>query len=243
MRWLFLFVLMLNLGYVGWQLLVADAPAGPVPASERVPSSVAPIVLLREASGDPGGTVLTDDGGGASADVTARPPVAGETPPTEGDPAALAASGQCFTEGPFREERALQAYVDEIEGYVRSVAVRERLESEQTLYWVYVPPQASGEAAQKLGKRLKAKKIKDFYIIRSGDKANGISLGHFRNRDGAYRLKSKAEKLGFEARVEPVFRSYTIYWLDYQQIESREIPASIKRKYLPDNASRLTRRC
>ena len=150
--------------------------------------------------------------------VIAEPVVPEELPSVE--------SASCFTLGPFRDLNKLRALTREIKSYVVEADFRGREEKEQTLYWVYIQPEKSRAKAIETGKRLKAKKIKDFYVIRDGEKINGLSLGHFRNKGGAYGLAKKVKKLGFNVLVEPVFRTYTIYWLDYQLASGISIPES-----------------
>ncbi|MBT8119565.1 MAG: SPOR domain-containing protein [Gammaproteobacteria bacterium] len=158
-----------------------------------------------------------------------------------------AQTASCFTLGPFRDLDNLRGLTREIKSYVVEADFRGREEKEQTLYWVYVKPEKSRKKAIETGNRLKAKKIKDFYVIRDGEKVNGLSLGHFRNRSGAYGLAQKVQKLGFDVLVEPVFRSYTVYWLDYQLASGVSIPESIFDKYIKtskkDKISRLARDC
>ena len=108
-------------------------------------------------------------------------------------------------------------------------------------------PETSKRKAIATGKRLKEKKIKDFYLIREGEKIHGISLGHFRNKSGAYGLAKKVQKLGFDVQVEPVFKTYTVYWLDYQLASGASIPESIFDKQVKvgqkDKVSLLSRDC
>ena len=153
----------------------------------------------------------------------------------------------CYTLGPFRDLDNLRGLTREIKSYVVKADFRGREEKEQTLYWVYIKPETTRKKAIETGKRLKAKNIKDFYVIRDGEKENGLSLGHFRNKEGAYGLAKKVQVLGFDVIVEPVFRSYTIYWLDYQLSSGVSIPESIFEKYIKsakkNKISRLSRDC
>jgi len=171
-------------------------------------------------------------------------PVAGQPDSRPGKAVQVAS---CYTLGPFRDLDNLRGLTREIKSYVVKADFRGREEKEQTLYWVYLKPEPSRKKAIETGNRLKAKKIKDFYVIRDGEKQNGLSLGHFRNRDGAYGLAQKVQKLGFDVLVEPVFRSYTVYWLDYQLSSGVSIPESIFEKYIKtakkDKISRLARDC
>jgi hypothetical protein len=153
----------------------------------------------------------------------------------------------CYTLGPFRDLDNLRGLTREIKSYVVKADFRGREEKEQTLYWVYLKPEKTRKKAIETGKRLKAKKIKDFYVIRDGEKENGLSLGRFRNKESAYGLAKKVQILGFDVIVEPVFRSYTIYWLDYQLSSGVSIPESIFDKYIKsakkNKISRLSRDC
>ena len=156
-------------------------------------------------------------------------------------------SASCFTLGPFRDLDELRALTREIKFYVEATDFRGNEEREQALYWVYIQPEKSRARAIEAGKRLKAKKIKDFYVIRDGEKINGLSLGHFRNKKGADGLAKKVRRLGFEVIVEPVFKTYTVYWLDYQLAEGVVIPEKIFDAYFKtakkEKISRLSRDC
>lgn len=174
-------------------------------------------------------------------------------PVPENQSVATSASGPeaqnetCFTLGPFRNLEALRGLTRDIKEYVISADFRGLEEKQQALYWVYIAPKQSREKAIETGRRLKAKKINDFFIIQSGDKQNGLSLGRFKNKSGAYGLAKKVEKLGFAVTVEPIFKTATIYWLDYQQVSGAKIPESIFEKYTRaaarDKVSHLSRQC
>lgn len=153
----------------------------------------------------------------------------------------------CYTLGPFRDLDKLRGLTREIKSFVMSADFRGREEKEQALYWVYIKPEKNMSKAMELGERLKANKIKDFYIIREGRNVHGISLGHFRNKRSAFRLARKVTKLGFDVVAEPVYKTYTVYWLDYQLADGVSIPQAILDKYLystkTDKISRLSRKC
>jgi hypothetical protein len=127
------------------------------------------------------------------------------------------------------------------------VDFRGREEKEPPLYWVYIKPEKNRATAIATGKRLKANKINDYFIIREGTKINGVSLGYFRNKKGATSLATRVEKLGFDVVLEPVFKTYTVYWLDYQLADGVKVPDSIFDKYIKaakkDRIKRLHRDC
>ena len=153
----------------------------------------------------------------------------------------------CFTLGPFRDLDKLRSLTREIKPYVVTTDFRGREERDQSLYWVYIQPEKNRKKAIETGRRLKANKIKDFYVIREGEKIHGVSLGRFRNKNSAYRLAKKVKKLGFDVIVEPIFKSYTVYWLDYQLADGVDIPETLFEPYTQPTkkgkVSRLNRSC
>lgn len=277
MRWLFLFVLSLNLAYVGLEMSKSStADNVDVPALKNVKTIVLLSELkLQQSDSSPPEQMVTivddvsvetsaaeqvsagDDGGVQEPVVVQQ--FAKDKPEAASEPVEqvstesaepvpeLAQSASCFTLGPFRDLAELRGLIREIKSYVIEADFRAREEKERTIYWVFVKPEKNRHQAIATGKRLKAKKIKDFYVIRDGEKINGLSLGHFRSKKGAYGLAKKVRKLGFDVTVEPVYRTYTLYWLDYQLAAGVSMPESIFEKYTQSSkkqkVSRLSRDC
>lgn len=261
MRWLFLFLLALNLAYISWGVI---SESGDTYAKVRPLKNVQSIALLSELKQEnsteslaavqkPGqksqepSTSITKVVSPAKVEISGDAVKDAETEPEDVQKNQPAQGESCFTLGPFRDLKKLSAFIREIKSYVVSADFRGREEKEQTTHWVFIQPETSYKKAVEVGRRLKAKKIKDFYIISSGDKIHGISLGRFRNKQGAYGLAKKAKDLGFNVTVEPIFKSTTIYWLDYQLTDGAEIPEAIFDKYIQaknkDKISRLSRQC
>ena len=153
----------------------------------------------------------------------------------------------CYTLGPFRDLDILRGLTREIKSYVVNVDFRGSEVKEQPLYWVYIKPEKNRKKAIATGERLKAKKIKDYFIVREGEKINGVSLGYFRNKDGAQGLVKRVKKLGFNVTLERVYKTYTVYWLDYQVGGDVKVPETIFDKYLEadkkDKIKRQDRDC
>ncbi len=162
-------------------------------------------------------------------------------------PEELLQKERCFTLGYFRDLEKLRDLAREIKPYVVSVDFRDTEERELSLHWVYIQPKKNRKEAIATGKRLKAKKINDFYVIREGKNTHGVSLGYFRSKSSAYGLAEKAKNLGFDVTVEPIYRDYTGHWLDYQLASGADIPELVLDKYLQstevDKISHLSREC
>ena len=111
------------------------------------------------------------------------------------------------------------------------------------MFRVFLKPVGSKQEANALIKQLVSKNIKDYFIITDGPNKNGISLGYFSNKRRAYGHADRVRKLGFDVVVEPVFRTYIIYWLDYRIKKGHEIPQQIFDDHLENSAQRLSRTC
>ncbi len=280
MRWLFLFLLALNIGYVAWEFRQQQ----PEPdTGYTVPDGVKHIVLLSELNPGEADMPQPDRAPAAAAtDEAASAPAAVETAaksaikPAEkaaGKPAPLvevvvvekkvAATGnklaapapvpekarsrplgdQCFTLGPFSGMSTLRLVTREIKDYVVEASFRSAEEQEQSKFRVYLKPAANKQEARALTKQLASKNIKDYFIINSGPNKNAISLGYFSEKSRAYKHADRIKKLGFDAVAEPVFRTYTIYWLDYRIKSGKDIPQRVFDDVLEDSAQRLSRSC
>lgn len=238
MRWLFLFVLLVNVAYVSWEISQSTDESTVPKAGVDIPT----IELLSETGQ---ATRIPTEEAAASESTQAAKPAGSEKQqvPTTTSVIAKPGADRCYTLGPFRELDNLREFTRAIKNYVIAASFRSREEQEQSIFWVYLEPVPSLEAARELGKRLKNMKIKDYYVINSGPQEKGISLGHFKEKDRAHAHAERVKKLGFKPVVEPVFRSYTIYWLDYQVPESKVIPRKIFTKHLSKKINRLDRSC
>lgn len=186
-------------------------------------------------------TKVADSGETGAGDTEA---VANKRPTTTVDAAKTApAADLCYTLGPFSEMQTLRRVTRAIKDYVVEASFRSKEEQEQTMFRVYVRPVGSKQEAKALIKELVSKNIRDYFIITDGPNKNGISLGYFSSKDRAYRHADRVRKLGFDATAEPVFRSYTIYWLDYRIRSDIEIPRQIIDDHLENSAQRLSRDC
>lgn len=189
--------------------------------------------------------VAVPDGADAAADDTiavqpqAEAPVDEPADPPVGEPAR----DLCYTLGPFREMKTLRVVTREIKDYVVEASFRSRDEQEQSMFRVYLKPVGGKREAKALIKQLVSKNIRDYFIITDGPYKNGISLGYFSDKSRAERHAERVRKSGFDAVLEPVFRSYTIYWLDYRIKAGIEIPQSVLDQHLNSTTQRLSRSC
>jgi hypothetical protein len=140
---------------------------------------------------------------------------------------APAGAPACLEWGPFGAEelaRAREALVP--------LGLAERLTSAPVMvsagWWVHVPPLKTREAAERKLRELEALGIRDSYLVQErGPWEHAISLGVFRNQDGAERfadeLRAKgAPSVAVAPRVQQV-RLTALYLRDPAEAEARRL--------------------
>lgn len=199
--------------------------------SDTSETASAEVAVLGDTDAAEDDTIAVESQAEAAVDKPADPPV--DEP----------ASDLCYTLGPFREMETLRVVTREIKDYVVEASFRSRDEQEQSMFRVYLKPVGGKREARALIKQLVSKNIRDYFIITDGPYKNGISLGYFSDKSRAERHAKRVRKSGFDAVLEPVFRSYTIYWLDYRIKAGNEIPQAIFDQHLNSTTQRLSRSC
>jgi len=139
---------------------------------------------------------------------------------------AKAPSRQCRSLGPFKKRKQAEQVESLLQKQGDTVNLRVSNEAKRKGYWVYLSPVANHEAARKQARKLKKKHgIKDIFIVGTGEKKNGISLGVFSKFELAYRRQSEIRKLGFDAQLSDVKLPIKEYWLDWPQAAVTELAA------------------
>lgn len=188
MRWVFFCLLVLNVVYLVWNLVLT---AMPEPARTTAPATVAvgePLVLLSE--------------------VGVKP----VEPPVGDDRTATASVNLCATLGPWPDvavaEQALAGFRQKgYEGEVRPVRiVRERL------HWVFLPAAEQREAALRVLRELQNRKV-DSFVVAEGPDANAISLGYFSSAESARGLMVKMRSAGYPAEIRETSKEVTEHWI------------------------------
>ncbi|MEW8627177.1 MAG: hypothetical protein AB2551_15595 [Candidatus Thiodiazotropha sp.] len=243
MKWLFLTLLLINLG-----LFMLIYPQQQVGERSSMLADVGELKLASEAESatatDEPGRVETDELV-AYADETAEPEleeavndrsvVQQQSQPTtrpEASPVEETVA-ETPTPPPVAEPPeevsvrcAMLGYVDtrsaaeEISVRMRALGFKPELQSEsrneQAGYWVLIPQQSSRREAVNIAKKLEESGVSDLWRFTSGKLVHAISLGLFRDEIRAGDRKREIDALGFDSVIQPRYREKTNYWLSYQ---------------------------
>ncbi|MGA9855141.1 MAG: SPOR domain-containing protein [Gammaproteobacteria bacterium] len=131
----------------------------------------------------------------------------------------------CASYGPFPSTEAAQT------GYARLLKVGNQV-VQRTVpgkvrlgYWVYLPPFGSHHEADAAAKLLKARGVKDLYVVTDEANRNAISLGVFSDRFGALTRQKKIREMGYHPLLTERFRDSPRYWLDAHGAE-KQLPSA-----------------
>lgn len=145
------------------------------------------------------------------------------TPVAKSQSAAMA----CYSVGPF-------LLISDVKGIAQlfgrsAISTQERSEAlrKQVGYWAYLPPAVSGQLAQGVLRQLINNDVSDAVIISEGTKANAISVGVYKTEVLAKERQSFLAQLGYEAKIEPLFRTQPQYWLDLELMNITQLPEKL----------------
>lgn len=190
MRWVFLLLLLMNVGLFVWQHRLA-------------PSGSSELQLLAGQSEQT--SVQAVQGLTLMAEAESSKPQ---------NQASVAAdnSAHCLVLGGFdaaEPARQLEQRLLSLDVGVRVVTTEASFGAD---HWVYIPPLASRQASLRQLRELQARGI-DSYLITEGELADGILLGVFPRLDSAVGVAEKLRAAGYEPQVRELPRIYQEYWV------------------------------
>ncbi len=184
MRWMFLWLVVLNLFYYVWHQQQAPLRVTEIAPLTMAQDSKRDIRLLSESSAPP------------RREAT-------EVQPTEAVCLFLG-SFELMANAAALEQRLLSL---DIQSRVQSMDAAAGVD-----YWVYLPPLASRQASLRQLRELQARKINS-YIITQGDLANGVSLGIFPRSDSAQSVMQRLRDAGYEPSLRELTRAHRSFWV------------------------------
>ena len=184
MRWVFFSLLILNVVYLVFSLVMRAAPAPQRMIAPSVTGAAETLVLLEEST------------------------VAGRREPRVG----TGMPPLCPVVGPWEQlAEADQAARLLGRGGYRATVEPVRVARDR-LHWVYLPAIADRDQALRVLRELQSRGV-DSFIVADGADANAISLGYFSSADSARGLMTKMQTAGYPAETRETAKEVTEYWL------------------------------
>lgn len=223
MRWIFFSLVFLNIAFAGWQgFLWFDQSTKPV-KSEAVSNQqtdVPGIVRLLDEDKDSARLKPKAAKQNSKAAVKDSDQAAfegdGKAAIREASITLVGTSAKeldgCPAFGPFGDVNESEKLINYFEAKGIASHLFEHKSVEGPSLWLYVRPQSSQEAAQKLVATLRELQIKSS-VIKEGDLLNGLSLGFFDNNDEIEVLTARLSALDMEVNKIDKSKSYIEYWV------------------------------
>lgn len=198
MRWIFISLVLANVGYfLLWWLPEPAQEAKPVASVVSTEEGIGKLELLAEMDEKPVERLalsVGDDSGEAL----------------------------CTLVGPFSELVVAENTIENLQALEISLSLQNIEVPEGSSYWVYLPPEESRKTALRKLRELQAKGI-DSYVIPKGDLANGISFGMFSRKVLADRRLEDMKSQGYGAKLHEVKRSHSEVWVMLDAGESEKV--------------------
>lgn len=186
MRWIFIGIVVLNLGYLAWHLV---SPRSAINGESAFGVDVVEFPRTLQLLGEPEAVLDAAAGPGAGLAVIVGCPAIG--PLSEAD-ARLVAGALAEADFPAG---------------VRLVDV-----AAAPVFWVYLPPAETREAALRRLRELHARSI-DSFVVSDGEFARAISLGSFQSRASAVGVKDRLKAAGYEAEIREQVKDVKQVWV------------------------------
>lgn len=152
------------------------------------------------------------------------PPPAPAEPDIDQEDANISAErdAKCIKIGPIVEENAAEALARSLRG--RGIEVRQEAAAGQIWmgHWVQVVDFSDRGAAEQARDRLVAAGLQDAYVVSGGVELK-VSLGVFKSSASSDSTVVRAQKLGFNTRIEERYQPGQVYWLTATLDKGREL--------------------
>ena len=239
MKWIFYFMLLVNLALFAWLI---NSPQERVAETRLVVKDVGDLKIVSDVELQ----VRADFQKDLSQDRNHKKQVAtqntgeidDELPRVEYDDFIFdeddAKKLVCRQMGPFPEKNEAENVAGGLVAYRLTAKIIKTTDVKTNGYWAILPASPTVREANQLIKKLKDKGLKDVRRFVTGEMENAISLGQFSSEINAKKRARAVEKLGFLAIVKPKVDEKDQYWLEYMQPPGLKLPMKGVRSNFPD---------
>ncbi|MEO8746457.1 MAG: SPOR domain-containing protein [Rhodanobacter sp.] len=127
---------------------------------------------------------------------------------------AASAERRCLALGPFATPQDLRSARQALADKVAQSRARQEQVTETGSWWVYLPEASSRAQALARARQLADRHVSDYFVVSSGEHANSVSLGLFKDPANARRRLDEVAAAGFPARMSQRTETVPEYWLD-----------------------------
>jgi hypothetical protein len=120
----------------------------------------------------------------------------------------------CYALGPFDGLPQAKNISEKLQDLGAYTAERSVTSESPIGYWVYLPSYKTWKDAKEQVLKLEEKGYKDMFIVGRGAMKNAVSLGLFKNEDGAKERVAQLKKIGEKPKIQTQYKQLDQYWID-----------------------------
>ena len=210
MKVLFMFFAFLNVAFYTWQsdLFNLQSPKSQTKAIKEDPN-VPRLMLLGELSSDEKKQLNAKEKPKPKPEPVQVAKARAELPPKFKDGQAV-----CYSLGPFDGLPQAENISEKLKDLGAFTQERSETAESPIGYWVYLPSYNSWKDAKDKVVMLEGKGFKDMFIVGRGTMKNAVSLGLFKNEDGAKSRVGELKKIGEKPKIQTQYKQQDQYWID-----------------------------
>jgi len=207
MKVLFMFFALLNAAFYVWQ---ADVFSLRTPSNKtaqlRIDPNISKLTLLKEANNEKA----------ANVEKPSKPKPDTKVATINAKSPGSKPSGKsiCYALGPFDGLPQAKNIAEKLQSLGAFTSERSVATESPMGFWVYLESSKSWKDAKEKVITLEKQGIKDMFIVGRGAMKNAISLGLYKNEDGAEDRVKQLKKLGEKPKIQTQYKQMDQYWID-----------------------------
>lgn len=207
MKVLFMFFALLNAAFYVWQADVFSLRAPSSNTSQpRLDPNIPQLTLLREVNKDEA----------ANSKKTSKAEPKKQVAKVDPKPSSSKSTRKpiCYALGPFDGLPQAQNISEKLQNLGAITSERSVSTESPMGFWVYLESSKSWKDAKEKVIALEKEGIKDMFIVGRGNMKNAVSLGLYKNEEGAEDRIKQIKKLGEKPKIQTQYKQVDQYWID-----------------------------
>ncbi len=211
MKILFMFFALLNAGFFVWQ---ADVFSLRSPATKsahlKIDPNVPELTLLKDVSKDK----LKETKNAAATKTKPKPKPKTQVAKANASSTKKGGKPICYALGPFDGLPQAKNISTKLQDLGAFTSERSKTTEAPMGFWVYLKSAKSWKDAKEKVIELEQQGVKDMFIVGRGNMKNAVSLGLYKNKEGAQDRIDQLKKLGEKPKIQTQYKQLDQYWID-----------------------------
>lgn len=202
-----MFFALLNAAFYVWQADIFSLRAPSAKSSQlQIDPNIPQLTLLREINKDKA----------SNTEKTTTPKSETRVTKINTNPSGGKSAGKpiCYALGPFDGLPQAKNISEKLQNLGAFTSERSSTTESPMGFWVYLESSKSWKDAKEKVIALEKEGVKDMFIVGRGAMKNAVSLGLYKNEEGAEDRIKQIKKLGEKPKIQTQYKQVDQYWID-----------------------------